>query len=159
MLIEDKAYIAGLLDGEGSIGFQRSKDMFGNYHIYPRIWVYNTHKPVMLYFQKLYKGKLALQSASKSKPMSKELWRLGFNLKEMTRLLNDVKPYLKIKKIQAELCLEFINKERNKTRDKRGRVKRLSKTILKYRKNLFKRYKKAQRLGKCAYKNQIVKRW
>lgn len=156
MLVKDKSYLAGLMDGEGSIGFQRSKE---NNRIYPRIWIYNTHKPVMQYFQKLYGGRLTLQSASASKKMCKKLWRLGFNLKEMTKVLNDIVPYLKIKQTQAKLCLEFIQSDRSLQRDKNGRLKKLSNKVLKYRQKLFAKYQRAQRTGKSLYPGRTVTKW
>ena len=57
-----KSYIAGIMDGEGSIGFQRTKDTKGNNHIYPRVYVYNTDKRLMLFIQKFYNGYIKLQT-------------------------------------------------------------------------------------------------
>jgi hypothetical protein len=159
MLARDKAYLAGFIDGEGSIGFQRTHHGRHNPFIYPRVWVYNTHKPVLIYYQKLCGGTLQLQSASSSKKMCKKLWRLGFNLKEMTKVLKEIRPYLKIKQVQADLCLEFINTNREIKRDKNGCIKKLDKDVVQFRNSLFKKYQKAQRFGKSLYPGRTVTKW
>ena len=154
-----KSYIAGIMDGEGSIGFQRTKDNKGNNHIYPRVYVCNTHKPLLLFIKKLYNGNFHIQSASSSKKMKKELYRLSFNLKDMTKILKDIKPFLLIKRKQANLCLEFINTTRKIKRNKFGQIIKLDNKIVKFRKNLFNKYQVAQKEGKKLYKGRTVTKW
>lgn len=155
----NKAYVAGFIDADGSIIFQRTKRKKGGYHFYPRVWIYNSHKPVLKLIQSWYKGKLEMELQSPSKKMIKKLYRLRIKGKMLKQILIDIIPYLIIKKERAKICLEFLNHDKPVTRDIKGRIKPLSKEELKYRNSLWTQYKKMRKKGVSAYKNRTIKKW
>lgn len=107
----DKAYIAGFIDGEGSIGLyiQKPSDNHTSYRLgfrfLPQVTIFNTNRPVLDDISEKYKGGLTL--SRKRKRGNKTYWELRFGSRKLIKILTDVLPYLKIKKIQAELLLEF----------------------------------------------------
>ncbi len=103
MLETDAAYIAGLIDGDGHIGIEN----VGNNYKSPRITIANTNKDVLEWCLKT----IGLGNISKNKFENtlhkKQLytWYLS-SRKNIMELLNQIYPYLKIKRMKA---LEIIN--------------------------------------------------
>ena len=109
--LKDAAYIAGILDGEGCITLSKKKDptMKLGYGLRPHIMVTNTNKSLIKYLRDttdlgiIYEGKL---TNPKHKPNFRwQLWSL-----QAQSLLKEVLPYLLIKRKQAELLLEYIDR-------------------------------------------------
>jgi len=106
----EKGWLAALIDGEGSLGLLISKP--NKYHetdlMIPRIDISNTCKAlidkvceVTGIFQ-IYKG----NRGNSCKPVW--VWRCSSVL-GILNILNAVKPYLIVKRKQAELLIEFCN--------------------------------------------------
>ena len=96
----EKAYIAGLLDGEGCISIKRSRRT--NYNLY--VEIYNTNKDVMLWLQERYIGSIN----SKRKNVNHKVcytWCVACSKAES--FLELIIPYLIIKQEQAVIALEF----------------------------------------------------
>jgi len=124
----DKAYIAGIIDGEGTVQIRKQRIYKDTLHIYPEVSIHNTHKPLMCYIQKLYNGKITCAKPSRTR--KKKLFRIRFNRKESEIVLDDVIPYLVIKQTQALLCLELFTtfqKRVDLKRNKKGQIKRMPK--------------------------------
>ena len=105
----DRAYLAGLVDGEGSIGIDnhgglRSPSV--------RITITNTNFLILEGLQELWGGHLAARRQRKSswKPVSDLIWAAR---PETDRILKAIKPYLKGKREQCRTALLF-NKTVNK---------------------------------------------
>lgn len=97
-------YVAGFLDGEGSIIFNKVK---GNYYI--RCVFTNTHEPVLL----LIKERLGFGTILKKKieKNCKQCFFLYVNsFDDAERLLRLVRPYLIIKAAKADDALAIIDK-------------------------------------------------
>jgi LAGLIDADG endonuclease len=150
MKIADKAYIAGFFDGEGSISIRKQNVKYYSVSYYPSVSIVNTHKPVIKYIQNFYGGVLSLHSQYETRRRVKKLWKLIFRLKELKKLLTDLHDYLFIKKVQSEIVLEFLKIPRGCKNGYHGYIQRLSKEQIKERRLLYRRYKKAQKVGKSA---------
>lgn len=112
-----KEYLAGFIDGEGSLMIQKWKDWrYPNPHYKPRISIANTDRAVLEDIQQLYGGILADQ------PPRNARWSFAYQLiwtdGKVERVLRSVKPYLRIKREQARVLSELI---RHKRRTRQGR--------------------------------------
>jgi hypothetical protein len=100
----DKAYLAGLIDGEGHIGLyivRKEKKGFR-----PAIGIANTNLKVLEWVKSNYEGCLSTQRFIDTTRKTVYSWSIGSKSKCL-RLLNDVLPYLRIKKEQAVLLIEY----------------------------------------------------
>lgn len=100
----DCAYLAGLIDGEGSIYVMKHKEKT----YYPAISIMMTHQPVMTWVA----GKLGLLVADV--PRKPKNWRHSVRLhgKRAVALCRRMLPYLIVKRKQAELVQEFPFEQR-----------------------------------------------
>lgn len=110
MLTEtEKAYIAGIIDGEGAIFItKQSQRQFS-----PRIKIANTNKNIIDFLhEKIPKSsKVFLRKRNNSK--HKPVWEFSIrSFKVIEELLKQVSPYLIIKTKQAELILKFIEQRK-----------------------------------------------
>lgn len=104
----DLAYLAGLMDGEGSIGIRKVIDprmLNFRYHIF--IAVVNCDKPVLEEFKnKTEIGCIYTRKSIKgftNRPVHQ--WQISSN--QAASLLEVLLPYLRIKRQQAILCIDF----------------------------------------------------
>ena len=111
----EKPYLAGLLDGEGCIMIAKSKRQGKkNYEYCLRVFVSNSHLLGLQEVQKYFGGWLNEVKPDKNRFSQNRCWRLWWNGKSGANLLEQLKPYLVIKKRQAELALQFaILRDRN----------------------------------------------
>jgi len=103
-----KAYIAGLVDGEGCIAITRRKIKrlsTNNWYYEPQVIVANTDKRMVDFLAGLYQGWIA--TPKKLKYYYKQGYHWKITGDNMRQLLRDVLPHLVIKKKQAELILSF----------------------------------------------------
>ncbi len=106
---EERAYIAGLVDGEGSIyvaavGPNRDKT------VYPIVTIAMTHSGLIQWLaEKLQAGtvKLHNQTSLRSHPHFKPQYRMQIFGKRAQLLCQVIYPYLKVKAEQARLVSEF----------------------------------------------------
>ena len=119
MLTEiEKAYWAGLLDGEGTIGLYTHHDTMGKYRSgyawnpFVRIYLSKGHE-ILNEIVNAYQGKLKSQinkNTGLNHKTQTVMWYVLFgSCKKIRPLLVDLLPYLRIKKAQAELLLEYCN--------------------------------------------------
>lgn len=97
----DAAYLAGIIDGEGSIDIYASSEQ-----MLARVSVGNTYLPLLEEIQKHYGGMLCRNKSNKSnrvKPFYQLEWRGN---KRIRPLLEAVLPYLIVKRAQAEFVLQ-----------------------------------------------------
>lgn len=114
---EQLAYMAGMIDGEGSISIfdSRSKTK-GKVYFRNRLIlsVYNTNEEVVLWMQMNFGGRVRVKKrVRKDKPCF--VWETGWQ--HARAVLEAVLPYLIIKKSRAELFVEFA-----KTSKRTGRA-------------------------------------
>lgn len=107
-----KAYIAGIVDGEGCIGVYWNSD-----HWYVVVTVANTDYRLLGYLKYCYNGCISKEHQyGKSKPFKQ--WRVVAN--DAKLLLKDIEPHLLIKRYRAQLALKFLSYAQGK-RIKQGK--------------------------------------
>lgn len=105
----DKAYLAGIMDGEGSISISRKTDptMKSGFSFRPCIEISNTDKPLMDWIASttgLGAIRLYVDHNPKHRPAYK--WSLWSN--QANQFLNAIRPYLITKRERADIVIEFI---------------------------------------------------
>lgn len=104
--VENLAYLAGIIDGEGSIGFEhlapRAKRPKSYYVC--RLTVINTNKDIIDRLKQTFKGTSDIRKPIKNRKVCYRWYVLGNDLEIAIKSLL---PYLCIKRKQAELVLEY----------------------------------------------------
>lgn len=107
------AYMAGIVDGEGSIiiSKQKRKENRSGCRFYPLLIITNTNKEVLDFFvEKTGYGRV-FERPEQQKPYFnsvKNCWRWAVKHTQVGEILKKLLPYLIIKKKQAENVLEFL---------------------------------------------------
>lgn len=113
----DKAWMAGFVDGEGCITI--SKQVRKNrptpaYRVF--ITISNTDYAVLEFF-KLHYGGSIYNVHERRKDKRNIKWSDTYDwycpISSSKRFLRDILPYLRLKRKQAELCLEFLETRKN----------------------------------------------
>ena len=118
----DKAYIAGLIDGEGCICLSKTYRKTKTYPFFAiryslDITVANTKKEMINFVQKKYPAHIHLQTGQGWRNRA-YIWKIsGLKLKYFTK---DILPYLVIKKRQAKLTLRYLNERIKHNKPKSG---------------------------------------
>ena len=97
------AYLAGIMDGEGTFGIYRSKDG-RNHHL--RCYVVNTDPKLITWLYDTFGG-LVYSRKSKKNPHWKLKYEWVLCKGETVDLVELLLPYLIIKRDQAELAIKF----------------------------------------------------
>ena len=104
----DWAWLAGFIDGEGTIGLnKRGRDLR---EFRPTIKIFNTNKEVLDYIQSLLStGSVCpMDKKSVESKTCKTVYMWTANIKEsIIPILEHILPYLKVKNKQAELLLIY----------------------------------------------------
>jgi hypothetical protein len=100
----DRSYYAGFLDGEGSVSIDKTRKTNGR-----QIWqlvvsISNRNPRALLEMHRRYGGSLIPRYKTGRRGM---LWQFGLCTGSASRFLSDLLPYLRLKKRQALLALEF----------------------------------------------------
>ncbi len=100
---ESLAYIAGFVDGEGSIGIHKSQGL------YATLWlqVSNADERVIQYISHLLPGRIYATRRTRNGKVCKISYKIQWNSQEAIDVLELILPYLIVKKDMAEVALEF----------------------------------------------------
>lgn len=115
----EAAYLAGIIDGEGTITIHRHKQHGRvTYQLRPRLIVSNTDMRLMRHLEGRYGGRIV---AAQPKPRHKQafLWRVC-GMADILKLVEDVRPHLIVKAAQADAMLSFIRSRAAKNAVKAG---------------------------------------
>lgn len=93
---DELAYIAGIVDGEGHIGFVHCR---GSYFV--RVIVANTDRGLLEYLQSLFGGDI---KAVQRKPGWKQSWQWRISWGRAIEFLSLIEPWLRVKEDQAHLA-------------------------------------------------------
>jgi len=104
-------YVAGMLDGEGAIYLQKAQQQGKGSWIQPIVDISNNDQNALEYIRNLYGGSI---NTVNSRGHHLRLWRNN----EIKKLLDDVCPYLIVKKEEAKIMLLFLE-SRHKLKGKR----------------------------------------
>ncbi len=108
----DAAYLAGLIDGEGSIALWRGFQKNGVTHTYrPIIEISNTHLGVLEWVKLLVgNGWLGLTNPKNVRVhLHRPLYRYRFRTTDLHWVIPQIRPYLKIKGAQADLLVRYFD--------------------------------------------------
>lgn len=134
----DIAYIAGFVDGDGCIAYNKTKhknkSRFPNPTYSIQCIVTNKHRSILEWFKELFSG--TIRDIDRIHCGKREIFSIWLTSGDTCRrLLGTILPYLKVKRKQAELVLAF------KPKRKVGR-KRLTKDELENRERLYQQIRK-----------------
>ena len=141
-------YLAGFIDAEGSLMITKSKDSANGRSQYrARISVANTNRAVLEEIRRMHGGILVWQPRSQSR--WSHAYQLVWSDGMVGGVLAAVRPYLQIKREQAEVLANFI-RHRHLTR--RGRTMRrffvpLPSSVIAFREALYRRNKRLNARG------------
>lgn len=125
------AYMAGLIDGEGYIGIKKDliKGRAKNPAYYERMSIANLNKPMIDMFFNLFScGNIQLHKPSK---ISKRgYWSWEITNRKATVVIQQLYPYLMVKKPEADLVLKL-------SKNKEKKYFLLPEEIVKYRESLY----------------------
>jgi hypothetical protein len=107
----DCAYLAGLLDGEGSIMLYRN-----GVNVYSRVAVFNTCVSVVEWCRDVT-GAGSLTTENRQAQGHKDMVRWNVGTLQAAAILRQVRPYLKIKAENADIVLEFLERYVRTPRD------------------------------------------
>jgi len=115
----EKGYIAGMIDGEGSICLSLRKDKRHFNQITPTIQISNNNKEMLEWIQNKLEG-IGCIHKGKTNCYIYEIWTPVI----IEKLLYELLPYLLIKGDQAKVMLNFlknkVNRYKLRTRDSNG---------------------------------------
>ncbi len=103
----DLAYAAGIIDGEGTIVIEKSHDRKSRGHIRYRmqVSVTNTNPVLIEWLHDKFNGSTYSFAYDNGKHKDMLIWRISSD--KASDFLNAVMPFLKLKKLQAKLAIEF----------------------------------------------------
>ena len=115
----DLAYTAGIVDGEGSIGFVRVEQRKRFQLV---VSVTNTNEWLIRWLKFSFGGSIYVE---RRKGKDKDLWFWQVNARKALEFLKLILPYLKLKRPQAELGIKFTESRprylgRHKTEEERA---------------------------------------
>lgn len=107
MFEDDLAYAAGIIDGEGYIQIQKHKrsDYSAGYHYYMAVAVSMVDALVPMWLQDTFGG--TLHCYERKEPNAQPFYRWSTGTKNAQWFLELILPYLKTKRAQAEIAIEF----------------------------------------------------
>lgn len=103
----DLAYIAGLIDGEGTVGIYKKNPIKPTHKVAyrERVAISNSNTEVLDYIHQFFPGCIAKNTrySDKHSPM----FRLEYHVLKARPILEACLPYMRIKKKQAEMVLAY----------------------------------------------------
>lgn len=130
------AYVAGIIDGEGYIGIDKSKTMPQRRcspRYQPEVVVVNSYLPLLEWLQREFGG--SIMARKKQKDHHKPTWCWKLVNRQAAEFCKDLLPYLLVKKQNAELLIEFM--EAAKPPKIRGQGAKLSEAEVANRERLY----------------------
>lgn len=98
-------YLAGIIDGEGTITINRhSRNTKGQWHLKPMLRVADRNKELIEYLVRNFGGSCTKYQRKESKPIYR--WTVHA-IKHINEILIDVCPYLIVKRLHADILIEF----------------------------------------------------
>ena len=120
-ITNDIAYIAGFFDGEGCVRIKRANQGGNSYYVW--VAITNSNKEILDYVAEIFGG--SVRRAEKR--VNKIIYHFLITSSEATDMLKTMVGFLKEKKEQAELAIQFHEmKEKLKPEDKEAYYKKIS---------------------------------
>lgn len=150
------AYLAGFIDGEGTITITRSwskKSKCDFYRVY--LTVANTNKEIIDWLYKSYGGWIRTNYQEHERWKTIYRWHI-YRQNDLESFLKSILPYLRLKKRQAEIVLIFMKlfdkSYSTFTRNAKGQIQNhsINKDIVQKRKELYSEIKQLNVRGRDA---------
>lgn len=110
---EHYAYLAGIIDGEGTITIHRHQQYNRqSFQLRPRLIVANTNRPLIEELKRRHGGSVISNGVRKEGWKEALLWRVCGTGQILT-ILNGARPFLIVKARQADIMLAFLNSRRS----------------------------------------------
>lgn len=109
----DLSYLAGIIDGEGSMGIYNQKIRGKKISQLITLSIAMVRLEAISKLQKHFGGKIFIQTNRNP------TFRIKYSSRSAITVLTQILPYLKLKKRQAELCIDFYNKFPNLSVDEK----------------------------------------
>lgn len=103
----DLAYVAGIIDGEGTICIHQDKAKSGKVYLQLRVDVTNTNEWLIQWLKFALGGHTDVSRRAKIGKNWKPSWRWSVSANQASAFLKLIYPYLRLKKPQAELAIKF----------------------------------------------------
>ena len=114
----EKAYLAGIMDGEGSIGAYIYRYRSYRHYIFQiQIMITTTNRELVDYLTRITGGIFGITSRPKTDRWKETYW-LKVYKKHSKEFLRNIFPYLVIKKHQAQIFLDMDIRNLNYIKDK-----------------------------------------
>ncbi len=117
--MEDIAYTAGIIDGEGYVGIDKqcnSRWGEGTPYYYARLAVANTGAQLISWLQSHWSG--SVNHRAPSNPRARDTWVWVVSTGQSAKVLSVVFPFLVLKKRQADTVIRFSRLSSGVVRDK-----------------------------------------
>jgi hypothetical protein len=103
---EELAYFAGFFDGEGCVGiYIKKRKQWKHPHHRLDVYITNTHPGPLRKLMSLFGGEIHVHV--KQQPHHKTAWRWNLQSRKAEEFLQQILPFLIVKKDEALLALEF----------------------------------------------------
>lgn len=110
------AYLAGIVDGEGTITIHRHQFYKrGTYQLRPRLIVSNTNLRLLNHLRDVHGGTIISNRAATARRSESFLWRI-FSIDEIYRIVLAIRPFLLVKDRQADVMLAFLRSRKGAQR-------------------------------------------
>ena len=116
----ETSYVAGIIDGEGTISFKRQEGRNRNFYLTPILSVSNTDLPMVERLVEITgNGAIRLLKRLEKKHKTAYLWELSTS--QIQRVLPCIEPFLVTKRERAQLVLEYFElQEKGRIEGSRG---------------------------------------
>ena len=107
--VETLAYVAGLFDGEGSIviGCSLGRTNRKNPCYFLQVGITNTDRELIDWLHRTFGGHVSDNSHSPSRSKQRPCWAWRVTSRQAHGFLKKILPYLRTKKTQANIAIEF----------------------------------------------------
>ena len=105
----ENIYFAGLFDGEGCIYIKSPSPSEGSHKYQLIVTLANTHRGIIEHLHDSYGGTVQTHGNENNRQRICACYTLKLPSRRAARFLQDISPWLRIKRQEADLALEFQN--------------------------------------------------
>jgi len=110
----DLAYVAGIVDGEGTICIHQDRAKSGKVYLQLRVDVTNTNEWLIQWLKFALGGHVDVSRRAERGKNWKPAWRWSVSANQASAFLKLIYPYLRLKKPQAEIAIKFQEQKPNR---------------------------------------------
>lgn len=110
----DKAYLAGLFDGEGCVGYYNANpDSDGTPYCHTQVCITNTNEDVISWVNKVANmGRVSMRMFNDGKRRNAFSWQISKKA-QVREFLEAIRPYLHVKAAQVDAILNLFHTEKD----------------------------------------------